>query len=70
MGVNASKRTGAEWAKLNLEPEWIDLIDRAWDCRPDPATAVRQRANPNDFARTLDFVKLIIAKAKQFQITL
>ena len=65
-GVNASKQVGAEWAKENLDPSWSDLIDRAWDCRPDPAKSVRERPNPDDFDRTLEFVQYIIDESKLF----
>jgi hypothetical protein len=61
-GTNGSKRVGAEWAKANLDPSWSGLIDRAWDCRPDPATSVRQSADPEDFAATLAFVQYAIDK--------
>jgi hypothetical protein len=60
VGDTGSKRTGAEWAKANLDPAWADLIDRAWACRPDPFHSVRTAADPADFARTLDFVSYAI----------
>ncbi len=59
-GTNESKRVGADWAKANLDPSWAGLIDRAWDCRPDPATSVRQPAAPEDFASTLAFVRYVM----------
>lgn len=40
-GYPGSKREGAEWAKSALDPSWSDLIDRAWDTRPDPGWQVR-----------------------------
>lgn len=63
IGAVDSKRVGAAWAIQNLDPQWGDLIERAWDGRPDPARSVRQRADPGDFARTLDFVRYIMAEA-------
>jgi len=63
-GANGSKRAGAEWAKANLDTSWSGLIDRAWDCRPDPATSVRQPADPEDFASTLEFVRLVIDRSR------
>jgi len=63
-GTNGSKRAGAEWAKAHLDPSWSGLIDRAWSCRPDPATTVRQPTDPEDFARTLEFVQLVIDESK------
>ena len=67
-GVNESKHVGAEWAKQNLDPSWSGLIDRAWDCRPDPATSVRQIADPDVFASTLEFVKYVINESEKNKI--
>jgi hypothetical protein len=69
-GRNGSKGAGAEWAKANLDPSWRDLIDRAWDCRPDPATSVRKPADPEDYKRTLELVKLVMEKANQVATSL
>jgi hypothetical protein len=66
MGICGSKRTGAEWVKTNLDPSWADLIDRAWDGRPNPALSVRTPADPTDLKRTLEFVKYIIEQSKIF----
>lgn len=52
-----SKQAGAAWAKATLDPRWHGLIDGTWDARPDPATTVRQPADPAAFAQTLDFVR-------------
>ena len=60
VGRVASKRAGAAWAKANLDPRWHDLIDATWAARPDPATSVRQPADPVAAARTLDFVRVAI----------
>jgi hypothetical protein len=56
-GRVGSKRAGARWALETLDGSWGQLIDRAWDGRPDPAASVRQPADPADFARTLEFVR-------------
>jgi hypothetical protein len=63
-GVNGSKLAGTEWVKDNLDSSWSDLIDRAWDGRPNPAVSIRQPADPKDFEQTLKFVKYIIDKSK------
>ncbi len=55
-GFPGSKLAGAEWAKAHLDPSWAGLIDRAWDGRPNPAVSVRQRADPQDFKETLEFI--------------
>jgi predicted nucleotidyltransferase len=62
-GRPGSKRAGAEWAKINLDPMWSDLIDRAWHCRPNPALAVRQLPDEADFQRTLRFVRYVSAES-------
>lgn len=64
-GYPGSKRAGAEWAKTNLAPGWADLIDRAWEGRPDPAKSVRQPADPADFKRTLAYVRYVIATSRE-----
>jgi predicted nucleotidyltransferase len=65
-GHPGSKREGAEWAKSILDPSWSELIDRAWDCRPDPARQVRQPADPEDFERTLRFVEHIMDESQAY----
>ena len=65
VGRPGSKRAGAEWAKARFGPAWGDLIDRAWGGRPDPAISVREPADPSDFERTLEFVRLIMGEAER-----
>ena len=62
-GLPGSKLAGAEWAKANLDPSWKGLIDRAWNGRPDPAVSSRQRADPQDFEATLEFIHYCRNKA-------
>ncbi len=64
-GTVGSKRAGAEWAKVNLDPSWADLIDRAWDGRPVPEVSIRQPADPQDLQRTLDFIRTVIEASYQ-----
>lgn len=64
-GECGSKRTGAEWAKLNLNRSFADLIDRAWQGRPNPAVSIRQPANQTDFRRTLELVSKVMDSAKR-----
>jgi hypothetical protein len=63
LGDLSSKRTGADWAKRNLDPSWAGLIDRAWDGRPDPARSVREPADPDDFREMLAFVEYVIERS-------
>jgi predicted nucleotidyltransferase len=65
-GTVGSKRSGAKWARHNLDQSWADLIDRAWDGRPDPAFSVRQPADEADFKSTLEFVKEVVRAANNF----
>lgn len=65
-GCAGSKRDGAAWAKANLDPSWSDLIDAAWDCRPDPAKQVREPADPEGFAKTLRFLEYILDESKSY----
>jgi hypothetical protein len=64
-GEVRSKRAGAEWAKANLDPAWAGLIDRAWATRPYPEISVRQPADPQDLAATLNFVRYCIDLSDQ-----
>jgi len=66
MGFPGSKRAGADWAKSNLNPTWNDLIDKTWAGRPTPEISVRQPADPKDYERTIEFVRYIINKSKQY----
>lgn len=65
-GCPGSKRAGAAWAKLTLDPAWSALIDRAWGGRPNPAVVVHERADPTDFASTLQFVEYVIGKSARY----
>lgn len=65
VGRVASKRAGAAWAQQHLDRRWHGLIDRTWAARPDPATTVRQPADPHDFAATLAFVRRIVAACER-----
>lgn len=64
-GRPRSKRAGAAWAKTNLDSTWGPLIDRAWDCRPNPAVAVREPPDGADYERTLEFVRYIMRESEQ-----
>lgn len=65
-GYPGSKLEGAEWAKTTLDPAWIDLIDRTWDGRPDPARKIREPADPQDYARTLKFVEYVMEESRRY----
>jgi predicted nucleotidyltransferase len=65
-GCPGSKREGAEWAKSALDPSWSDLIDGAWEGRPDPARKVREPADPEDFEKTLRFVEYVMNESRLY----
>lgn len=65
-GFPGSKVAGAEWAKANVDPSWNGLIDRAWHGRPNPAVSVRQRADSEEFEKTLKFVQYVIHQSKLY----
>jgi aminoglycoside adenylyltransferase-like protein/nucleotidyltransferase-like protein len=65
VGRPGSKRAGAEWAKATLGEQWADLIDDAWRARPNPAMSVRTPADRQAFARTLDFLRLVMTEAER-----
>lgn len=61
-----SKRSGAAWARTNLDAVWAGLIDRAWACRPNPAVAVREPPDGADYDQTLEFVRYIMRESERF----
>jgi len=65
MGRVESKLAGAEWVKSNLDPSWIELIDGTWETRPNPALSVRQAADPEAFAATLQFIQYCIEESRR-----
>jgi len=65
-GYPGSKRSGAEWAKASLDPRWVNLIDASWETRPDPASSVRQPADPAAFEETLEFLRYILEESRQY----
>jgi predicted nucleotidyltransferase len=65
-GYPGTKREGAEWAKRNLEASWSPLIDRAWSGRPDPASKVKEPADPEEYQMTLEFLEHVMSECKRF----
>jgi hypothetical protein len=49
-----------------MDQSWVDLIDRAWDGRPNPAYSIQQPADKADFQSTLKFVKEVMRAANAF----
>ena len=65
VGDVGTKRQGTTWVRERLGPAWHDLIDRAWATRTDPATSSRTPADPDDYARTIAFVRLVMDRFDQ-----
>ncbi|HUI90437.1 MAG TPA: aminoglycoside adenylyltransferase domain-containing protein [Anaerolineales bacterium] len=55
-----SKLSGVQWAKNNLDSRWTNLIQRAWDERPNPSLKVRQPAEIIEVKDTIEFVRFAI----------
>jgi predicted nucleotidyltransferase len=58
-GTITSKLQAVRWAQANLESHWHDLIERAWQDRPNPSLKSRLQADPDDSRDTLEFVKYV-----------
>jgi len=65
-GCAGSKREGAEWAKVTLDPSWSDLIDGAWGGRPNPEHQIKQPPDPRDFENTLRFVEHVMKENRRY----
>ena len=63
-----SKPAAVRWAKASLESRWIGLIQRAWEERPDPSLKVKQKASPDDFNSTLEFIRYALTESKQYKV--
>lgn len=68
-GRVGSKPAGAQWVTSALDSHWADLIERACKERPNPSLKVRQKADPDDLKRTLDFIKYALAVSQQYAST-
>jgi predicted nucleotidyltransferase len=67
-GRITSKRAGAEWAKSNLDPTWISLIEYCWNDRQDSEIHVSQPAVPEIFQEVLAFVAYAVALGTKINI--
>ncbi len=63
-----SKLKGLEWAKKNLDPKWIPLIDYCWEERKDTEIHISQSAKPEIFTQSLAFVKYVVDQANNFKM--
>lgn len=60
-GTVESKPAGVRWGLQNLDPQWADLIQRAWAERPDPGIKVRRMADAADVCHTEEFIRYALA---------
>jgi predicted nucleotidyltransferase len=67
-GKVSSKLEGINWAKINLDPKWVNLIDYCWKERQDTSISVKQPADPEMFKRSMDFVRYIVNEADKYNI--
>ena len=67
-GRVSSKLTGIKWAKKQLPEKWKDHFDFCWEERTDTTISVNQVANPESFKRSMEFVKYVVDKSKQYKI--
>lgn len=68
-GYPGSKRTGAEWAKSNLDKRWSGLIDRTWAGRPKPEVGIHEPADPEDYKSTLEFIRYVMDVSRKYMKT-
>lgn len=66
-GRITSKKEAMEWAKINLDLKWYDLIDYSWNERKDENISIHQSANHERWVETLEFAKYALEKIKEPQ---
>jgi predicted nucleotidyltransferase len=67
-GRVTSKREAAEWAKSNLDPQWIALIDYCWNDRQDSEIHISQPAVFEIFNEVLAFVDYAVGLGANINI--
>ena len=62
-GTVQSKKAGAQWAKQYVDPQWVKLIDQAWNEREGVrfGEKIGQRAEASLLYETLQFIKYAVA---------
>ena len=64
-----SKLAGVTWAIQTLGESWADVIQRAWDDRPNPDLKAHQSADAQDIQAALTFIEYAIARSQQDNMT-
>lgn len=65
-GTVGSKPTAAQWAMINLDERWCDLIQRAMEERAYPSLRVRQPADEGDLKRTLEIITYALDASRKY----
>jgi predicted nucleotidyltransferase len=68
-GGIASKLSGVQWAKSTLDNRWANLIQQAWDERPNPSQKVQQTAEPDEVKNTLEFIHYALNVGQSSEIS-
>jgi predicted nucleotidyltransferase len=66
-GTVESKSAAVKWAKSALDRQWVNLIQCAWEDRPNPSLKVRQAADSEDVKQTLEFIEYAIQTSHPFE---
>ncbi len=67
-GRIASKLSGVQWAKGNLDDHWAGLVQRAWEERPNPSLKVRLVADPGEVTDTFEFIHYALELSHLYDI--
>lgn len=69
-GTVQSKKAGAKWAKGIVDPQWVHLIEQAWNEREGVRFMVKitQRAEQTLLYETLEFIKYAIAQIDKIEV--
>ena len=69
-GKVQSKKAGVKWAKEFVDPQWVEIIDQAWNEREGVRFLVKiqQRAEQTLLYQTLEFIKHAIAQIDRVEV--
>jgi len=67
-GRVTSKLEGINWAKTNLDPKWIPLIDFCWEERQDTEINIGQPADPQVYKKSIEFVGYTVKQGINYKI--
>lgn len=69
-GTVQSKKAGAKWAKGIVDPQWVQLIEQAWNEREGVRFMVKitQQAEQTLLYKTLEFIKYAIALIDKIEV--